>query len=228
MNMSREEMLLNEILDGGAIDRQWSQWSELAERDTALWRRLAEAQRDQLALERAMAQAAHVAESSTARSIGSAETDSCDDRPVIATLPPRHGQPRLAALRAWTGWAVAAALVIVVAVMQLRGPIGAAEPMVEPAVHNDNRPAAGEMTAEQAFQQYLARGREAGTVVGELPTRVLLDAQPSETGIGYDVTYLRQVKERATVPDLYEVVGQDDHGRAQLASYEPRTGAGSM
>ena len=67
-------------------------------------------------------------------------------------------------------------------------------------------------TAADAFQAYLERGQEAGRVVGEMPAKVLLEAQPSAQGSGYEVLYLRQIMERAVVSDLYEF-GVDERGR---------------
>jgi len=236
MNTNHEDILLDAIVEGGRIESQWSQWTELAEEDPALWRRLAEAQRNQLALERTMSGAAQLAEraASTASMAGASRDGSGAGGDAALATHAKRGPAtsRSAALRTWSGWAVAASLVIAGAILQLGGgdnagvPPTDAQPVVQQPGEYDRSDS--EMTPEQAFDRYLALGRKAGTVVEELPTRVLLDAQPSETGIGYDVTYLRQIKEQATVPDLYEVIGQDDQGRAQLASYEPRRGAGSM
>ena len=74
------------------------------------------------------------------------------------------------------------------------------------------------------FRQWIESGKQQGTVIGELPQRIVLDARPADDGIGYDVTYLRQIQERTRVPDLYQAVGQDERGRAQLVSYEPPAG----
>jgi hypothetical protein len=70
-------------------------------------------------------------------------------------------------------------------------------------------------TYDAAIQSYLDLGRRSGRVVGELPDRVVLDSRPLPDGSGFEVTYLRQFVERATVERAYRV-GETDTGGAVL------------
>lgn len=209
MNSTEQDMLLSDLLDGETIEREWAQWSAAAETDPALWRRLAEAQRDELALVRSLNRASSIADA--------VEVSSQSDVEIITTST-EFGARR--SVWSWTGWAMAATLMLVAAVWKLQIPPANNTNTSQPIVNT-----AGIASApEDYFKQYLETGKRDGTVIGELPARIVLEARPAENGIGYDVTFLRQIQERTRVPDLYQVVGEDDRGRAQLVSYEPPAG----
>lgn len=214
MNLTNDDNLLSEIVDGGSIERAWNEWETRADADpasaAAMWRRLACAQRDQLALIRAMNSAAARSEEMQCSLAGAIGRD--EER----TVSP--GQGRIGTARTWFGWAAAAIVVLTVTMMQLREPAHESADSTGSAIQH-----AG-WSPQQHFQQYLQQGREQGTVIGELPRRVLIDARPSASGIGYDVVFLRQIQERATVPDLYEIAGTDETGRVQMVGYEPPRG----
>lgn len=74
-------------------------------------------------------------------------------------------------------------------------------------------------SAADAWQAYLQKGRESGEVVGEIPNKLLVDSKPALSGNGVEVIYVRQVMERAIVPDLYEFAGRDEAGRPTLVRY---------
>ena len=74
-------------------------------------------------------------------------------------------------------------------------------------------------TPDDALNEYLTVGREAGRVVGEVPRRVLLDARPLPDGEGYELIYYRQILERSYVPELYHFDEQDG-GNATLARWD--------
>ncbi len=208
MNATTNDNLINEILDGGTIEQPWTEWTVRAEADPVLWRQLAEAQRDQLALMRAVGSACAVAEESRASAAYSNSTNG--DAAAFGNVNFSG--------RAWLGWAVAAAVVIVAGLAQLR-----TSNFQSTHTQPVEAMTAG-WTPEQFFQQYMQQGQEQGSVIRELPQRVLINARPSDSGIGFDVVFLRQIQERATVPDLYEVTGQDDSGQARLVGYEPPRG----
>jgi hypothetical protein len=79
-------------------------------------------------------------------------------------------------------------------------------------------------TADQAWNAYLAKGREAGLVVAEVPTKILIESRPAPSGEGVELLYLRQVVERTIVPDLYEFTGKDERGLPAPTKYTPPTG----
>ena len=61
--------------------------------------------------------------------------------------------------------------------------------------------------------RYLEQGKKSGQVVGELLDKVLIETRPVQNGDGYEVYYIRQIIEKARVPDLY-TFGTDDTGQA--------------
>ena len=75
-------------------------------------------------------------------------------------------------------------------------------------------------TAREAFQAYLDKGRADGTVLSSEPRRVLLETRPMPAGGGYELIYVQQVLERAVVPQLFRVGGQDERGRPALVRFE--------
>jgi hypothetical protein len=89
-------------------------------------------------------------------------------------------------------------------------------------------------TASEAFNEYLAKGKQTGLVVGEVPARVLIEARPMKSG-GYEVTYLRQVLERRRVREL-SPLATDEFGNmvplpatpvaVPIQGNPPATGAG--
>lgn len=199
----REEMLISHVIDGDATSTQWQELEGLASTDPLVWKRLAQAQRDSALLSAALGRASLVAEAvELPRNDG--ETISSD----------RVTHVRFNRLGAWTGWAVAA-LVMIVASVRFAQPL--------PSGFD---PSSGVQTtsfgsAAQAFQAYLDKGRESGEVVGEIPGKVLVETKPVRSGIGVEVIYLRQVIERTVVPDLYQLTRAQETGKPTLVRYQP-------
>jgi len=118
------------------------------------------------------------------------------------------------------GWAVAAALGLL---------------SLSQFISNNNRITAAESgvkaaglvsvsSAAQALDAYYKLGREAGSVVTEVPQRYVLDSRTLPDG-RQEVLFLRQVVERAIVTDVYRV-GSDEQGRPVLVPSAPTTSAG--
>ena len=63
-------------------------------------------------------------------------------------------------------------------------------------------------------------GQKAGSVVGEVPTKAMVEVRPAENGQGYEVIYIRQILERVHVPELYRATGVDDRGQPRLVPAE--------
>jgi hypothetical protein len=84
----------------------------------------------------------------------------------------------------------------------------------EPALASgwDGEFAAGDDAASAALREYLRVGADSGRVVGEMPRKVLMHAEPAADGRGYDVVYVRQIVERARVGGMYRF-SQDEAGR---------------
>lgn len=191
MTISREDILINRAVDREASPADWSELDDLARRDPALWRRLAEAQRDHAAL------AAGVAEI--------AERADAVELPHHTIDATRVFHARW---RVWSGWAVAAMLALVWATT--RGLL--------PAATNPAGQTAGvtlaNLTPDEAFNQYMTRGLEQGRVLAELPT-LMIDSRPSEDGDALEITVMRRIIERKRVTGAFRV-GVDEQGRLQL------------
>lgn len=125
------------------------------------------------------------------------------------------------------GWFVAACLALV-AVSGMRGTgngsgFADADGASEIALNQVNQaslvPAIGEfasalgLTTSDTLRAYIRKGNEEGTVIGELPRKLLMQAEPAHDGKGFDVVYVRQILERARVNNLYRF-SQDETGRS--------------
>jgi hypothetical protein len=224
--MSNEALdgLISLIVVGEAAEEDWRTFAALAEGHPAVWRQLAQSQRHQALLSESMREA-----------VGIADRVEIDARAMPALAPGRcgpAGDPRggesapthrplrlLSSLRwgpllGWSGWALAAAVVVVAV---------AAGRRTEPAV-----PAPDLATDSEALRAYLDLGRRSGRVLGEMPTKFLLDSRPVADGSGYELVYLRGLLERTVVPDLYHLdEGQTDEqgGPALVRWQQPRRGA---
>ena len=207
MNDERVILLISRAVGGDATTAEWDELTTQADERPQLWRRLGETLRDQTGFVRAVDAAVAVA---------------CQIEPAWGAETPQDagGQPVTPprSLRHWGGWAVAAALVLAW-VMSLIGPA----PSPETTQLAEVLPTA---TAAELFNAYLARGRADDTVIGEVPEKIVIDSRTSPTGEGYELLYLRQILERAVVPDLYQVGGADEMGRPVLVRFErPRGGS---
>jgi hypothetical protein len=71
------------------------------------------------------------------------------------------------------------------------------------------------LTTDQARAAYLERGKQEGSVLGEVPTKVLVRGTPVQNGRGYDVIFIRQIVETARVEDLMRFT-HDEAGQQRL------------
>ena len=184
------DILITRVLDGEATPEDWAAFRAMAARDQSVWADLADAQQDRAELACALAEAIAIADT------------------VEAPID-RHAGERLHARvktgAAWLGWAAAAAMALGVFSGKV-GPRGA-----QPMGQTQQAGLFPINTPEDAMQLYLDKGRETGSVLGEVPERVLLDSQLLSDGSGYQVIYLRQVIECQQVPDLFQM-GRNEAG----------------
>lgn len=183
MSSDDRDILISRVIDGIARDHDWGALDKIAEADPAVWRELALAQRQNAELAGAVGRAVSVADD--------VEIDGREAPVVIA---------RIGGLSRWGGWAAAAALALAwIGGSRLGAPQG-------PGSTRDpvQRAALLPVSAAEALQAYLSKGADEGLVLGEMPTKVMLDAVPVGQDDGHtDVYYIRQIIERVRVEELY-------------------------
>lgn len=209
-NTERADLLISHVVDGESTAEQWRELEALAALEPRLWRDLAEAQRDAAALRSALRIAGDVADR-----VGlPASVDAPNERDSYEIHAYHHPHLRFNRFGAWTGWLIAA-MVMIVATIQYQTNRGSIAP-------TDNAQLGGgiiPVSSADRFNQYLEAGQKDGSVLGEVPGKMLVESRPAPSGQGFEVIYVRQVVERAIVPDLYKIDGTDDRGQATLARY---------
>ncbi|UCD75353.1 MAG: hypothetical protein JSV91_00240 [Phycisphaerales bacterium] len=213
MTDSYEQQLISRVVEGGGTDGEWAEVVALAERDPRRWRELAETQRDHAVLARLVEREVSLADyvDAPVELMGEASggrSRAAVDGPLVETEP-------LARIGRFSGWAVAALIALVwvisVGLPDRVRPVGDLQTAGIIPVAN----------ATEAWNAYLQKGRESGSVVRELPERVLLDSRTLPGGDGFELLYLRQVVERTTVPYLDYVREQEGAGQPTLVRYQP-------
>lgn len=184
------DVLLSRVLDGEASPEDWQAFKALAATDPAVWHELAAAQQD-------------LADLSLAVGAAVARADSVD-LPIEQHLGDRL-TARVRQVVTWGGW-LAAAGVTLAALTGAMGSAGGSGGGVQAAGFG------AISTPEDALRAYFEKGQQAGQVVGEVPERVVVRTEPMPNGAGFEVIYLRQIMERAVVPDLYRL-GADELGQ---------------
>ena len=208
----RAEAVISRLADGAGSPEDWREFRTLADRDPTLWRELAEWQHDHAELAAQVNAAVAVADQ--------VEVD-------IQGEMTRRLAERIKVVATWGGWATAAAIVLAWG-LDLRTPTG---PVSRGPDQSTLIPQIRHTTANEDFNDYLSKGKEAGFVVGEVPTRVVVEARHTKSG--YEVLYLRQVLERRRIDGL-QTLATDEWGNQvpvpalTPAFYEtaPATGAG--
>ncbi len=228
------DLLTSRICDGEASPGDWAAFRDLAQRVPGAWQGLAEAQRQHQALCVSVGVALNAAdrvELARLAPLARVHAAHADERDLEhGHHHHRHGVDAWARVRAWGGWAAAAAVALAwvsgqqLGVTTAVGPRGTtgdnaglaatvapALPQVVNAAGVGGIP--GDWTSESAADAYLKLGQREGRVVGEVPQRLLVDSRPLGRGQGYEVTYVRQFIEKVRVPDLMRV-GIDEQGQA--------------
>ncbi len=191
MTVEREDILIGRVVDGEAAPNDWIELEQLAARDAGVWRRLAVAQREQASLCAGFEEAIEVA-----------------DRVEIPHHAVHAAHSFNMRWRAWSGWAAAAAVALVWATTQGLLPNNG-------AAGGQQANIAGNLSPDEAFNEYLTTGMEEGRVLGELPS-IMVDSSPAEDGDGIDVTIMRRIIEVKRVKGAFSI-GVDENGEVRLA-----------
>lgn len=227
-----EPRLVDRLVTGDAGLDDWNAWRAIAADDPDAWRRLAEAQRDANALgelvEGAEAVAARVAlpwdtaGRRPAVNDGGTTTAAGFGFALAGTPSEEDARRSRSRLREALGWLAAAAAIAFAVASGRGGVVTGGTPNARPNDDGASVQPVAYADAGEALASYLELGRDEGTVVRELPQRVLIDSRPAQEGEGYEVLYLRQILERQVVPELYRPVGVDEFGNATLEPFDPR------
>lgn len=221
MTEAELDLLISRVVDQRAGAADWDRLETLAAADPSIWRELARSQRHQQGLCRAVAQATAQAGGVDLPQASGAGGGTADPFGVGApgeARDERHAWSSrgLRMTGQWGGWAAAAALVIAALLGKLAPPTTGGSTMQAAGIG----PGAL-LSATDALNTYIERGREDGVVLGQLPQKVLVDSQPAPDGSGYDVVYVRQILERARVNDLYRF-SSDELGNPTPVRVVPR------
>ena len=182
MNDTNLDILITRVIDHRATPADWVELEGLAGHDSSVWRELAMAQKDEAAFSKTVIQTVRVAET-----VGLPV--------VIAKQSEARLRNRLRLVGAWGGWA-AAALVALVFVTDRAG-------MMRPSSAVPGMQTAG-LALPDILNQYIDQGKKDGSVVGELPDKIVLDSTKISDG-RTEILYVRQIVERAQVDDLYRL-----------------------
>lgn len=203
------DLLISRIADGEAGEQDWASFSVLAERQPGAWKALAAAQRDHAAMSLAVGVALHAAD----------RVDLPAHEAAAAWVRGSAGQPAgrpttLRRIGAVGGWAAAAAVALAWVGGFGGGRMRAGSPAGGPEIQQAGIVPAN-WTTDDAVNAYLEVGGRSGRVLGELPSRVVVDSQPTtlEGGRpGVEVVFVRQFVEKAIVTDLARL-GLDETGQ---------------
>ena len=204
----RRDELISRVIDGEASERDWSALRSLAHADPMVWTELTDTQRQHELLIDAVDDVGMVA-------------DGVEIPEGELLTPTDRFQRRMDGVRAWGGWAAAAAILLVW-FTGLPSPTATQSPSNTAGLGPTPGAVVGTSTPNQALERYLDTGREAGTVLGVVPNRVVLESHPRRDGSGVEVVYLRQIIEREFVPaDQVYRVGRDEFGTAAIVPAKP-------
>lgn len=186
-HIEREEILLSRVLDDEALDDDWAELETLAQTDPTLWRRLAQAKRDQDLLRAGFDDA-----------ISNADHIEIDENAAHA------GRDFHIRLRAWSGWAAAAVIGLVFLTVQ--GILPRAQNTSQ--IHQAGLLSTA--TPAEALSRYMDAGQSDGRVLGELP-KLMIDTNPLADGVSVEITFVRRIYERTIIRGVVEVE-VNEHG----------------
>lgn len=218
------EILLSRVLDYAATPADWDALECLATRDASVWRELAQTMRQDQALTHAVACASHQADMIDLESIERAERNRGvrHDKPREQTRTARHSRHegvafkrRLRLVGTVSGWVAAAAIALVFTdgrLIRFNPPSPLDAPTSQASLIPNLISTRESANSSDALREYLRKGNQEGTVLGEMPRKILMQAQPAADGNGYEVVYIRQILERARINDIYRF-SEDEAGR---------------
>lgn len=223
-----DDLTISRLLDGRGKAADWRRLRAITATDTTAWERVIGCSADQDTLGEVMTAAGDLASQTD---LAGANAGGCGDSTPATLSIERHradGRRVDRAVRsARLGWLVAACLTLGLVSVALRQPAGEGN-------GNSIGQGAGlvsldKWSASDFMKGYKDRAVKDGTLVAEMPQRLVLESRPTADGKGHEVLYMRQFIERAVVDDLYKF-GVDESGRPVMvpASLEKPRSAGAM
>lgn len=193
----RRDVLIGRIIDAEATGQDWAEFRQIAGDDQSVFAEIAQLQELRRRTMDLVEDAGQIADTV--------------DLPMHlhARSSPAH---RLRTAGVWGGWAAAAAVTLAWG-FGLRP----SDPIFMGDQGSDQAGIGADLigSAEEAFQRYLDLGKQSGSVIGELPSGIVLDKRPLEDGSGYEALFLRPIIERVVVRNVYRQI-QTESGQIQI------------
>jgi hypothetical protein len=207
------DLLVSRIADGEAGEHDWSAFNQMAERSPEAWKILAQAQREHASMSLAVGIALHAADRVDLPTPHAAELF------TARRNAPTHIRT-WSRLGSYSGWAAAAAVTL----LAWNGAFNLGSRRSSLATNPGTSPVQGASvvptnwtlnTPDDAVQAYLDMGNKNGSVIGELPKRVVVNTEPTVLASGQrgvKVIFIRQFVEQTVVTDLARM-STDETGR---------------
>ncbi|KAA0213736.1 MAG: hypothetical protein DYG94_09225 [Leptolyngbya sp. PLA3] len=193
---STRDLLISRVIDGRAGGGDWQSLRALAQSDPDVWQDLEETQQMHESLSAEVERACAVAEC--------VELDAHQHQAGLSR--------RLSIAGAWGGWLAAAAVGLAWTVGVPLGTDGS-------SVVGSVVPAPGPEyvridTPEDALRTYLDRGRDDGSVLGQVSDPRVLETRALPDGSGVEVLYVREIVERRLIEQVFRL-SQDEAGNVR-------------
>lgn len=185
MPADERDRLISRVVDGCATADDWNSFRAIAATDPEIWSQLAVTQEQYESLGEVVHYNSMIADSV--------------ELPGGVVRHDQH-QHRFDLISRWGGWAAAAAILLVWTTgMQSPGNGMNAKGQTAGILSVKALTAA---TPEEAMDQYMTAGYQAGQVVGEVPNQIVVETRPMPDGT-YEVLYIRQILERKILSEVY-------------------------
>lgn len=202
------DILISRVVDGVAGEGDWQCLEEHAQKSPLVWREVALAQRQHFLLQQQVGAAAALAER--------VEAQPNQVAPIAySDVDPSGIRTRFARVATWGGWAAAAAVALAFVSQSPTQKTSLSRPTQTAGLVPTIEQLQGMLSSDDARNVYVGAGQREGTVMEEVPTKLLINWAPSPDGEGGEVTFLRQFIERTKVKDLYQFT-QDETGRTTV------------
>lgn len=212
------DLLISRTVDGSASATEWVLLQGHAVRTPGVWMDLATTYRDAQMLEQRVGQATRQAEYVSLPAAHNARVARHDSHTGSSSRR-THGFT-FSRAAAWGGWAAAAVLTLAMVSRSMVNtqstPDGPAKPITAGVGQG-----LGDM-----LNSYLSKGKEEGTVVGEVPEKQIVGTVEKPDG-SVEVVYLRVILERTNVDKFYRTTTNEAGQPQSVPTQLPKTATGT-